>query len=106
MTEETTSQSGVLNGVLLGILLLPAALIVEYIYLSDGSMAALNVPFHAVLFFGVVQAFGVLPAALLFYARGKHGVVRGLLYFGIFAALSNVWLWIFVYRGFFNAPIY
>ena len=48
----------------------------------------------------------ILPAALCFYFVGKHDVVRGLLYFGIFAALCNVLLWIFVYRGFFNGHIY
>jgi hypothetical protein len=44
--------------------------------------------------------------SLCFYVAGKHGLVRGLLYFGTFAALCNTALWVFVYRGLFNAHIY
>lgn len=105
MREGTTSVRQVIFGVGLGILLLPVPLILEAQH-YNGEMAGLNVPFHAVLFFGVVQAFAILPAALCLFLTGKHGVVRGLLYFGTFAAVCNVLLWVFRFRGFFNPPIY
>ncbi len=105
MREGTTSSRQVIFGMALGILLLPIPLILEAEFYK-GEMAGLNVLFHAVLFFGVVQAFAIVPAAVCFFFAGKHGVVRGLLYFGIFAAVCNVLLWIFPFRGFFNPPIY
>lgn len=105
MREGTNSLRQVIFGVGLGILLLPFPLILEAQYYK-GEMAGLNVLFHAVLFFGVVQAFAILPAALCFFLAGKHGIVRGLLYFGTFTAVCNVLLWVFRFRGFFNPPIY
>jgi hypothetical protein len=104
MTKGTKSPRQVLAGVVLGLLLLPLSLILEFEY-SHGTKDALDAPFHAALYFGVIQMVAILPAVLCFYFVGKHDVVRGLLYFGIFAALCNVLLWIFVYRGFFNAHI-
>jgi hypothetical protein len=105
MTKGRTSPRQVVVGMALGILLLPLPLILEFAYFH-GTEGTMNVPFHAVLYFGVIQAFAILPASLCFYLLSKHDVVRGLLYFGTFAALCNVLLWIFVYRGFFNARIY
>lgn len=105
MTEGTTSPLQRFLGLLLGLLLLPLPFIVELMYFH-GTESTLNAPFHAVLFFGVVQALVILPASLCFYLAGKHGVVRGLLYFGTFAALSNTLLWIFVFKGVFNAHPY
>jgi hypothetical protein len=105
MTKGWTSPRQVVFGMALGILLFPVPLILEFAYFR-GTEGTLNVPFHAALYFGVVQAFTILPASLRFYLVGKHDVVRGLLYFGTFAALCNVLLWIFVYRGFFNPHIY
>jgi hypothetical protein len=100
VTKGTTSPRQVLVGVVLGIFLLPLPLILEFAYFH-GTEGTMNPPFQAVLYFGMIQAFTILPASLCFYLIGKHGVVRGLLYFGTFAALSNVLLWIFAYRGFF-----
>jgi len=105
VTEETTSPRQLWLGFVLGILLLPVPFILEFAYFH-GTEGTLNVPFHAVLFFGVVQAFAILPASLYFYLKDKHGVVRGLLYFGTFAALCNALLWVFVFRGIFNAHSY
>ena len=105
MTKGTTSPRQVVVGMVLGILLLPVPLILE-LYYFHGTQGIMNVPFHAALYFGVIQAFTILPASLCFYSVGRHDVVRGLLYFGTFAASCNVLLWIFVYRGFFNARIY
>jgi len=105
MTEGTASRRQVVVGVVLGILLLPLPLILEAAYFY-GTERTLDVAFHAVVFFGAIQALAILPASLCFYVAGKHGVVRGLLYFGTFAALCNTALWFFVYKGMFNVPIY
>jgi hypothetical protein len=58
------------------ILLLPCPFILELAYFH-GTEATLHVPLSAVLFFGVAQAFAILPASLCFYLVGKHGVVEG-----------------------------
>jgi len=105
MTEGTASRRQVVVGVVLGILLLPLPLLLESAYVY-GTERTLDVVFHAVVFFGAIQALAILPASLCFCVAGKHGVVRGLLYFGTFAALCNTALWVFVYRGLFNARIY
>jgi hypothetical protein len=105
MTEGMASRRQVVVGVVLGILLLPLPVVLEFAYFH-GTERTLDVVFHAMVFFGAIQAFAILPASLCFYVAGKHGVVRGLLYFGTFAALCNTVLWVFVYRGLFNARIY
>jgi hypothetical protein len=73
MTEGTTSPRQLWLGLGIGILLLPCPFILELAYFH-GTDGTLNVPFHAVLFFGVAQAFAILPASLCFYLAGKHGV--------------------------------
>jgi hypothetical protein len=109
--NPTTSPLQVLLGVVLGALLQPAAIFLASRFWTvllnhKSSWPEMDLIFHIVLFFGIVQAFAILPAALVFYAARKHGVVSGLLYFGTFLALLNVLAWITNYRNFFHPPIY
>jgi hypothetical protein len=49
------------------------------------------------------QVLTILPAALLFFSAGKHGVVRGLLRVGTFLAVGNIavllWLYAIMHRA-------
>jgi hypothetical protein len=112
--KPTTSPLQIFLGVLLGIVLLPAALLlaghfwtdIMHILHQESIWPGLEFIVAAVLFSGIIQAFTILPAALVFLAAGKYGVVSGLLYFGTFLALLNVLAWIARYRDFFLGPIY
>jgi hypothetical protein len=72
MTEGMASRRQVVVGVVLGILLLPLPVVLEFVYFH-GTERTLDVVFHAMVFFGAIQAFAILPASLCFYVAGKHG---------------------------------
>ena len=109
--KPTTSPLQIFLGVVLGALLQPVALLLASSFWTNvmgqrSSWPGMEALFAAVLFFGVIQSFAILPAALVLYAAGKQGVVSGLLYFGTFLALLNVLAWIANFRNFFHAPTY
>ena len=64
MTEGTASRRQVVVGVVLGILLLPLPLLLESAYFY-GTERTLDVVFHAVVFFGAIQALAILPASIV-----------------------------------------
>jgi hypothetical protein len=108
MTQTKVSRRQLLFGFFLGLLLLPVPFLLEswFLGLNHRELGGLEAIVDAVLYFGAVQACVVLPASLLFHLEEKDGVVRGLLYLGILAAVCNVALWVAVFAGIFNPRIY
>lgn len=98
--KSTSSPQQITCGVVLGILLqaVPPLLIYGYWQLHPptgeaAGWAGIAVPgfiLAGMLSMGMWQVITILPAALLILPTGKHGVVRGLLYFGTFLALANI----------------
>lgn len=93
--KPTSSPQQVSLGVALGILLQAVPLLL----LFTGGLGLALLPLFAagILSVGMWQALTILPAALLFLSAGKHGVVRGLLRVGIFLALGNVAVLVWIY---------
>jgi FtsH-binding integral membrane protein len=110
--ESSTPQ--ILVGVGLGLLLEAAALAIGFVLMemvqkvrNPSDLTYLHFFTSLVIgyFFGVVQAITIVPSSLIFYFAGKHGVVRGLLYFGTFLALLNLLFLVSHYREFVS-PVY
>jgi hypothetical protein len=75
----------------------------DELLLGDDGKASVRMSRGAVALNDKGESFG---SSLCFYLAGKHGVMRGLLYFGTFAELCNALLWVFVFRGIFKAHSY
>jgi hypothetical protein len=111
--KPTSSPQQVSWGVTLGIVLqvVPPLLVLWYAELHPptgeaAGWAGLAAPLFfagGILSVGMWQVLTILPAALLFFSAGKHGVVRGLLRVGIFLALGNIavllWLYTIMHRA-------
>jgi hypothetical protein len=90
----------------------PLALLVGSIFLlvltgdlSD-PLAGVGIILYSVLFFGSLQAFAIVPAAVMAVRRGRIPFARGLLLCGIVLALLNIVLWMTVFREIGRPPIY
>ncbi len=95
--EPTSSPQQVFLGIVLGILLQAVPPLLLFGRGGELGLAVLPLFAAGILSLGMWQVLTILPAALLFWSTGKHGVVRGLLRVGTFLALGNVALLVRIY---------
>jgi len=97
------TQIQVSIGVVLGLALQPLSyhMVISYIDATTKGEAhgwgVVGATVGYMFYFGMAQVLTILPASLLILTTGMYGIVRGLLYTGMFLALWNIGRLFFFY---------
>ena len=105
--KPTSSPFQIAVGVVLGIALHPLSVLIVTQYIihttrpgtEERGWSLMGVALLYFAYFGMAQVLTILPAALILWPTGKHGIVRGLLLLGAALALLNIGVLIYMHAS-------